>query len=175
MTHSLIHHKGKKHMLKKRDIWSWRLDRTRLSETKKQQLTAHAALIYHAHYKNNCETRTEANNSIEPFLLLSGNVSINANLAITLAQFWIFLPCGKNVPFSLVNGWVPVWSNKTLREKSSKRLLMVSGSSIVGDFLRQTQTLGQAKTHRLFLTERCVVSLDTREISRPIQISHEKK
>lgn len=31
ITASLIHHKGKNHMLKYRDIWRWRLDRSRLS------------------------------------------------------------------------------------------------------------------------------------------------
>ncbi len=32
ITVSLIHHRGKNHMLKYRDIWRWRLDRTLLSE-----------------------------------------------------------------------------------------------------------------------------------------------
>lgn len=33
MTVSLIHHRGKNHMLKYSDIWRWRLDKTCLSDT----------------------------------------------------------------------------------------------------------------------------------------------
>ena len=44
---------------------------------------------------------------------------------------FLSLPWGKNASFSFVSVWVRLWSNKTFREKSSKRFLIVSGRSMV--------------------------------------------
>lgn len=122
ITLSLIHQTGKNHVLKYKDIWRWRLERTRLSVMKNK-----TSLHTWTGCTTEISTITTANHPL--FSQLIPATPSLLTLICPFATWWISLPCGINVSFSGIKG--RVWSNKTFREMYSNGFLKVCGSSIV--------------------------------------------
>lgn len=150
MTLSLIHHRGKNHMLKYRDICRWRLDRTRLSESNKTQQSLRGLAGRAIRLLANSKT---------------SRVNIGANVSVTG-----YLEAQTRHSLRRRAG-----SDSAQRARSERSLPGVSGECRPVPW---RGTPSAAATHReqedAAPLPRCVVSLETAQISRSAQISHEK-